>query len=66
MRNSLILLSTRHYESILMEYQNNLNALQIDKELAELTHAQKDRLAFIDFRLQFFGHVARNDLIKRF
>jgi hypothetical protein len=49
-----------------MEYQNNLNALQIDKELAELTHAQKDRLAFIDFRLQFFGHVARNDLIKRF
>ena len=49
-----------------MEYQNNLNALQIDKKLAELTHAQKDRLAFIDFSLQFFGHVARNDLIKRF
>jgi hypothetical protein len=49
-----------------MEHQNNLNELQINKKLAELTHAQKDRLAFIDFSLQFFGHVARTDLIKRF
>ncbi|MFT6283872.1 MAG: hypothetical protein ACJAXM_000331 [Arenicella sp.] len=49
-----------------MEYQNNLHALQIDKKLAGLTHAQKDRLAFIDFSLQFFGHVARTDLIQRF
>lgn len=31
-----------------------------------LTHAQKERLAFIDFSLQYFGHVARNDLINRF
>ena len=49
-----------------MEYQNNLNELQIKNKLAELTHAQKDRLAFIDFSLQFFGHVSRTDLIKRF
>jgi len=49
-----------------MEYQNNLSELQINNKLAELTHAQKDRLAFIDFSLQFFGHVARSDLIKRF
>jgi hypothetical protein len=49
-----------------MECQNNLNELQIDKKLAGLTHAQKDRLAFIDFSLQFFGHVARTDLIQRF
>ena len=49
-----------------MEYQNNLNEMQINKQLAELTHAQKDRLAFIDFSLQFFGHVARTDLIQRF
>ena len=49
-----------------MEYQNNLNELQIGKKLAALTHAQKDRLALIDFSLQFFGHVARIDLIKRF
>jgi hypothetical protein len=51
---------------MLMEYQNNLNELQIKKKLEELTHAQKDRLAFIDFSLQFFGHVARIDLIQRF
>jgi hypothetical protein len=49
-----------------MEYQNNINELQIVKKLAVLTHAQKDRLAFIDFSLQFFGHVARTDLIQRF
>jgi hypothetical protein len=49
-----------------MEYQINLNGLQIQKKLAELTHAQADRLAFIDFSLQFFGHVARTDLIQRF
>lgn len=49
-----------------MEYQNNLNELHIDKQLAELTHAQRDRLAFIDFSLQFFGHVTRTDLIQRF
>jgi hypothetical protein len=49
-----------------MEYQINLNELQLQKKLAELTHAQADRLAFIDFSLQFFGHVARTDLIQRF
>lgn len=36
------------------------------QQLCELTHAQKDRLAFIDFNLQFFGHIARTDLISRF
>ncbi|MCF2948204.1 WYL domain-containing protein [Paraglaciecola aquimarina] len=38
----------------------------ITQALSELTHAQKDRLAFIDFSLQYFGHVARTDLIQRF
>jgi hypothetical protein len=31
-----------------------------------LTHAQKERLAFIDFSLQYFGQVARADLVQRF
>lgn len=31
-----------------------------------LTHAQRERLAFIDFALQYFGHIARQDLIQRF
>lgn len=34
--------------------------------VADLPHAQRERLAFIDFSLQYFGHVARTDLIKRF
>ncbi|MFT2092367.1 WYL domain-containing protein [Paraglaciecola sp. 2405UD69-4] len=42
------------------------NDTLIQKNLAELPHAQRDRLAFIDFSLQFFGHVARTDLIHRF
>lgn len=45
---------------------NSPNELQVNKKLTDLTHAQKDRLAFIDFSLQFFGHVARTDLIQRF
>lgn len=32
----------------------------------DLSLAQKERLAFIDFNLQFFGKVSRNDLITRF
>lgn len=38
----------------------------MSEQLAELTHAQRERLAFIDFSLQFFGHVARTDLVERF
>jgi hypothetical protein len=34
--------------------------------LDALTHAQRERLAFIDFNLQYFGEVARADLIQRF
>ncbi|MDO6488432.1 WYL domain-containing protein [Colwellia sp. 6_MG-2023] len=36
------------------------------KAMDSLTHAQKERLAFIDFNLQYFGHVSRADLISRF
>ncbi|WP_339722734.1 WYL domain-containing protein [uncultured Paraglaciecola sp.] len=49
-----------------MAYQKNGIDPQFNQKLAELSHAQKDRLAFIDFSLQFFGHVARTDLIQRF
>ncbi|MBF7074889.1 WYL domain-containing protein [Glaciecola sp. MH2013] len=31
-----------------------------------MPHAQRERLAFIDFCLQFFGHITRNDLVSRF
>lgn len=31
-----------------------------------LPHAQRERLAFIDFSLQYFGHVSRQELIDRF
>ncbi len=34
--------------------------------LSNYTHAQRERLAFIDFSLQYFGQVSRNDLIQRF
>ncbi len=31
-----------------------------------LSHAQRERLAYIDFCLQFFGQISRNDLIRQF
>lgn len=48
-----------------MEAANSIDL--VDKQqLSQLTHAQRERLAFIDFNLQFFGHVSRTDLISRF
>lgn len=35
-------------------------------QMDNLSHAQKQRLAFIDFSLQYFGQVSRQDLIKKF
>ena len=32
----------------------------------DLTHAQRQRLAFIDFSLQYFGQVSRQDMITKF
>ena len=34
--------------------------------LENLNHAQRERLAFIDFSLEFFGQIARADLIQKF
>lgn len=34
--------------------------------LTDLSHAQRERLAYIDFCLQYFGQVSRKDLITRF
>jgi hypothetical protein len=36
------------------------------QSLANLTHNQRERLAYIDFRLYFFGVVGRRDLTERF
>ncbi|OMO20923.1 helix-turn-helix transcriptional regulator [Vibrio lentus] len=36
------------------------------KKLEELSHAQRERLAFIDFSLNYFGEVSRADLIDKF
>lgn len=35
-------------------------------KLENLNHAQRERLAFIDFSLEFFGQIARADLIQQF
>lgn len=36
------------------------------KKLDDLPHAQKERLAFIDFCLNYYGEISRADLIARF
>lgn len=35
-------------------------------QLAELTQAQRDRLAFMELRLRFMGDIRRQDLVDRF
>ncbi len=39
---------------------------ELKESLHDLSHAQRERLAFIDFSLQYFGQVTRQDLITRF
>lgn len=36
------------------------------RRVESLSHAQRERLAYIDFRLYFFGEIGRPDLIERF
>ena len=36
------------------------------KRLDDLSQVQRERLAYIDFRLYFFGEIGRPDLIERF
>src|SRR5262245_3500922 len=36
------------------------------QHVESLSHAQRERLAYIDFRLYFLGEVGRPDLITRF
>ena len=36
------------------------------QRVESLSHAQRERLAYIDFKLYFFGEIGRPDLIERF
>lgn len=36
------------------------------QHVESLSHAQRERLAYIDFRLYFFGEIGRPDLMERF
>lgn len=38
----------------------------VEKRIAEQNHAQRERLAYIDFCLQYRGTIGRNDLIEKF
>lgn len=38
----------------------------IDQRLTDMTHAQRDRLTFVELRLRFLGEIRRQDLVTRF
>ncbi|MCW8091448.1 WYL domain-containing protein [Alteromonas sp. ASW11-130] len=40
--------------------------MSTNDKLQDLSHAQRERLAFIDFSLQYFGAICRQDLINQF
>lgn len=42
------------------------NSLALPQRLEHTSQSQRERLAYIDFRLYFFGEVGRPDLIERF
>lgn len=60
--------SKMHYRDVadIIEYMTESSLPCNKSEDAELTHALRERLAFIDFRLYFQGELRRNDLIERF
>jgi hypothetical protein len=39
---------------------------QLQPSLSSLSHAQRDRLAYIELRLRFVGEIQRGDLVQRF
>lgn len=45
---------------------NQMNSLSSSAAMDGLSQAQRERLAYIEFRLYFLGEVGRADLIKRF
>jgi hypothetical protein len=36
------------------------------EQISDLTQPQRDRLAFIELRVRFFGEIRRHDLVARF
>lgn len=44
----------------------NIENQKLADQFEQLSYAQKQRLAFIDFSLMFKGHLCRNDLVERF
>ena len=53
--------------SVLLYIANSVKQHKFQmKKLEELSHAQRERLAFIDFSLNYFGEVSRADLIDKF
>lgn len=45
---------------------NRINSSSDQSALDDLNQTQRERLAYIEFRLYFLGEVGRSDLIKRF
>lgn len=49
-----------------MTFQHHEQPQDILQKLNTIGSAQRERLAFIDFALYFFGELTRKDLIDRF
>jgi hypothetical protein len=51
---------------MLRKNYGNQHANMSSDRLAEMTQAQRDRLAFVELRLRFVGEIRRQDLVARF
>jgi hypothetical protein len=52
------------FKVLFNKHKNNVECHLV--ELTNINYAQRERLAFIDFCLQFFGQISRADLVNHF
>jgi hypothetical protein len=52
------------FKVLFNKHKNNVECHLVD--LTNINYAQRERLAFIDFCLQFFGQISRADLVNHF
>ncbi len=47
-------------------YQHSIFILMTHESIDKLNYAQRERLVFIDFCLEYYGVIARADLVQQF
>lgn len=60
------MMSTRLYDKVTRRHPLFAGSPMNKRSFEQRNHAQRERLAFIEFRLWFLGDISRSDLLERF